>query len=270
MFLKSRKVYIIYNLSMALLAILVAIIIVIQFTVPLNSKINLLLNIIDRVIWIIFVIDYLYRLYKSKNKKRFIKRNIFDLISILPFYSFLKVFRGLKIFKIGRLAQLYRASEAVRILAVVERSNKNLSRFMRTNNFNYTLGVAIVIILISSILISFIEKINLGSSLWWSIVTVTTVGYGDIYPQTPYGKIIASILMLVGIGFISSLTSTLSAYFIEKEKYENDILKKSFKFSSNPYKRQVIEDIVVKLENFDNISKEEIYTICKVLESLKK
>lgn len=255
---------------MALLAIIVAIIIFIQFTIPLNSKINLFLNIIDRCIWIIFIIDYLYRLYRSKNKKRFIKKNVFDLISILPFYSFLKVFRGLRILKIGRLSQLYRASEAVRILAIVERSNKNLSKFMKTNNFNYTLGIAIVIILISSILISFIEKINLGNSLWWSIVTVTTVGYGDIYPETPYGKIIASVLMIVGIGFISSLTSTLSAYFIQKEKYENNILEKSFKFSSNPYKKQVIEDIVIKLENFDNISEEEVYIICKVLESLKK
>ena len=56
---------------------------------------------------------------------------------------------------------------------------------------------------------------NLGDAVWWAIVTVTTVGYGDIYPVTIEGKIIASILMIVGIGILGVLIATLGACFIE-------------------------------------------------------
>ena len=56
---------------------------------------------------------------------------------------------------------------------------------------------------------------NLGDAFWWAIVTVTTVGYGDVYPVTTEGKIIASILMIIGIGILGILISTLGASFIE-------------------------------------------------------
>ena len=173
----------------------------------------------------------------------------------------------------------------LRIVAIVKRSNSNFYRFMRTNNFSYTLFIALILIFLSSIAMSYFEKWNIGDSLWWSIVTVTTVGYGYICPKTFSGRIVASILMIFGIGFIGSLTSTLSTYFIKKEnirhhhhkkKNNYSILEDSIKdvfigarFSKDEYKDMVILDIVNRLENFDDLSKDEISTMCNVLNSLK-
>ena len=128
---------------------------------------------------------------------------------------------------------------------------------------------------------SMVENISLGDAIWWSIVTVTTVGYGDISPVTPMGRIVASILMIMGIGFISSLTSTLSTYFIKRDQKRhekiNEIIKtidlKELNNTSNnineAYKRIVVEYSIEKLKSFDSLSKEELKKIFDNLSLLK-
>jgi len=74
---------------------------------------------------------------------------------------------------------------------------------------------------------------NLGDAFWWTIVTVTTVGYGDIYPVTVEGKIIASILMIIGIGILGVLISTLGASFIESR------LKPKMKIEAEESKKKI-------------------------------
>jgi voltage-gated potassium channel len=81
---------------------------------------------------------------------------------------------------------------------------------------------------------------NLGDAFWWAIVTVTTVGYGDIYPVTVEGKIIASILMIAGIGILGLLISTLGASFIESR------LKPKLNFEEES--KKTIKEKINKLE----------------------
>ncbi len=69
---------------------------------------------------------------------------------------------------------------------------------------------------------------NYGNALWWAIVTVTTVGYGDRYPLTPGGRIVATVLMLVGIGLIGVLTATVASVFVQEHAQANhDEIKKT-------------------------------------------
>lgn len=255
-----RKKYIYYNITMAILSLIVAIILILELTLNLNKTTLKILYTIDFFIWVIFVIDYFKRLYKSRNKKKFIKRNIIDLISIIPLYTILAVFRILNILKIGKVSRIANISKVVRIFGVFKKSKTNFDIFIKTNNFNYTLLICILVLIVSSILITFIEKIDFFDSLWWSIVTVTTVGYGDIYPKTILGKIVATILMFMGIGLIGSLTSTISTYFINKENKSNE----------EDYKTKILKDSIKSLQDFDNISKEDLRKIFDVLNSLKE
>lgn len=237
-----RRKYIIYNAIMAILSLVIAIILVLELTLDLSYEAQFILNSIDLIIWIIFVADYVIRLYKSKSKTKFVKRNLIDLISIIPVYSIFRVSKAIRILTIGRIARISELSKVIRILAITRRSNKNLSEFMKTNNFNYTVGIAIVIIFAGSVTMSYVENISLGDALWWSIVTVTTVGYGDISPVTPLGRIVASILMIMGIGFLGSLTSTLSTYFIKKEKLKyQEMLKENEELQEQNEKEEIIE-----------------------------
>lgn len=281
----TRKKRIIYNIIMAFLSLAIATILIVQLTLKLGYNMEIILTNIAYTIWIIFVIDFVIRFFISTDKKSFIKNNIIDLVSIIPFHTFFILLSNLGIFHLGKYIILLKLVMVLRIVAIVKRSNSNFYRFMRTNNFSYTLFIALILIFLSSIAMSYFEKWNIGDSLWWSIVTVTTVGYGYICPKTFSGRIVASILMIFGIGFIGSLTSTLSTYFIKKEnirqhhhkkKSNYTILEDSIKdvfigarFSKDEYKDMVILDIVNRLENFDDLSKDEISTMCNVLNSLK-
>ena len=276
-----RKKYIIYNLTMAMLSIVVAIILIIQLNTKLNNTINKFLTTIDFIIWLIFVFDYFIRLYKSKNKRKFIKKNIIDLLSIIPINTIFTVFRALNLIKIGKVTRLGKSIKVLKILTVSGRLKRNFDEFIKTNNFNYTLSIAVSIVFIGSVIMSMVENISLGDAIWWSIVTVTTVGYGDISPVTPMGRIVASILMIMGIGFISSLTSTLSTYFIKRDQKRHEKINQIVKpidlkelnnTSSNTnddYKRIVVGYSIEKLKNFDSLSKEELKKIFDNLSLLK-
>lgn len=102
------------------------------------------------------------------------------------------------------------------------------------------------------------EKKNFADGLWWSFVTVTTVGYGDLSPSTNAGRIIASILMLVGIGFIGMLTGTISTYFIKRKEKNTSI------------KNETVEIIKSKLDDYANLTNEDIEYLCKLVQTLNK
>lgn len=99
---------------------------------------------------------------------------------------------------------------------------KKIIRFMqRENLFNLLLAI-LTIVLVSGVLISFFEEgISLGGGVWWSLVTLTTVGYGDISPATTGGRILAVIIMFFGIGLLGTLSATLAALLISKRIKEN-------------------------------------------------
>lgn len=281
----SRRTRTFYNVIMAFLALTIATILIIQLTLKLNPSTELILSNMAYIIWLVFVLDYIIRFALSSDKKKFVKNNVIDLISIIPFHTFFILLSNLGVLHLGKYVILLKLVMVLRIIAIVKRSNSNFYRFMRTNNFSYTLFITLAMIFLSSVAMSYFEHWNIGDSLWWSIVTVTTVGYGYICPKTFSGRVVAAILMIFGIGFIGSLTSTLSTYFIKKEnirhhnsKHKNNysILEDSIKdvfigarFSKDEYKDMVILDIVNRLESFDNLSKDDIDTMCSVLSSLK-
>lgn len=179
--------------------------------------------VIDNVILIIFTVDYFTRLFKSNNKKQFFKSNIFDLIAIIPFNAIFSIFRFSRLFrlaKVSSLTKLIKAARIFRALGFLGILKKRLDKFLHTNGFIYVLYCAGALIFMSSLAMSYIEHKSFGDALWWSIVTTTTVGYGDISPVTPMGRMIAIILMIFGIGMIGMLTGTITTYFANRTEHK--------------------------------------------------
>lgn len=162
---------------------------------------------LDLIIWVIFVADYSVRLYLAHDKRQFFKANIFDLLAILPF-NFIFTF-----FRIGRLAELGRLFKLSRLIGLSGKLQHSCRKFLKTNGFIYLLYISLTVLIISSVTYAIAEHVTLGQAFWWAASTASTVGYGDIAPQTVGGKIAAILLMLVGIGFITTLTSAITNFF---------------------------------------------------------
>lgn len=208
---------------------------------------------IDFVINLVFIVDYALRLLISKNKKEFFRNNILDLIAIIPFNSLFKVFRVFKIFKMLKLLKLAKAS------ARFGRLYKRVKFFFDLNGFKYMVVSTLICIIIGGISIHYAEGMSFVDGFWWSFVTATTVGYGDISPSTIPGRIIATILMIVGIGLIGSLTSTITALFFQKHEQKSDTTQ-----------GVLIKSIQEQLDNFDSLSDDDLKTICNTLVFLHK
>lgn len=178
----------------------------------------------DKGILIFFWIDYIVRFYKADNKKLFFKQNIFDLLAIIPFDSIFYFFRAFRVLRVIKLLRL------IRIVGFTGKIQKSIKRFFGTNGFIYLVITTVTLILIAAEIYSVAENAGYMNSLWWAIATTTTVGYGDISPHTEIGRTVAVVLMILGIGLIGSVTSTVTAFFVdEKNDRENNELKNELK-----------------------------------------
>lgn len=209
----------IYNIIICALSIISVVFAIIDFA----NELTYCQLIIDRVIYIVFVSDYVIRFCISKYKNLFFKSNIFDLIAIIPFNSAFRIFRILKFVKVLKLTKLLKFTKLLKIGAVSSRSIGKFKRFFNTNGFKYVLYLTTAAITLSSFSMMYFENMSFQDSLWWSFVTATTVEYGDLSPTTAIGRIIAALLMLVGIGLLGSLTSTITTFFLStREKKDID------------------------------------------------
>lgn len=192
-----------YEVIMAIMAIISIVLIVLSYgsVIDINSGYPALLN---NTLLVIFAIDYFIRLYLAKDKKKFFKENIFDLLSIIPVSASFNFFR---------LARLSRLAVVFRLVRLVGLTGK-LNRLLQISGLVYIIYISIAILIISAAMYSVSEHVSYDQSLWWAIATATTIGYGDISPHTPLGKFAAILLMIIGIGFIGVLTSSLTNFFI--------------------------------------------------------
>ncbi|WP_236588159.1 ion transporter [Tumebacillus amylolyticus] len=151
-----------------------------------------------------FGVEYLVRLWRSENPKKFMVSNWFDLIAMIPFDMHFQLAR------VMRLIRLIRILKASPLLWSVV-SSKQMRMIMI---------FMLVIVAWSSVGILLLESghnrgiQDYGDAIWWAIVTMTTVGYGDVSPTTEGGRIIAVFLMFTGIGLIGTFTANLANHWV--------------------------------------------------------
>lgn len=215
--MKKRFLPLVYETVFTILAILAVSIALADLRGNISIDDNPTWRMIDISILIIFALDYFIRLYLAPSKKYFVKHNIPDLIAIIPFSAVFKIFRIAKIFRVAKLTRLSRITKMGRFIAVFTRLGKRINDFLKTNGLVYVIYFSTVIILLSAVAVSKTDNLPFEDAVWWSFVTATTVAYGDFYPATLAGRIIASFLMLVGIGTIGMITGTIATFFIKKK-----------------------------------------------------
>lgn len=245
-----------YELTMSLLAAVSVAFAIID----INSGLSVSLSTVDNLILLIFVFDYFIRLILSKDKISFIKSNVLDLIAIIPFNSAFRIFRIAKLAKLARISKITKLgkfSKLSRLFAYSLRFMNKIKSFLNTNGFKYILSITAFLIVIGGIAIHFTEGMSFSDGFWWAFVTTTTVGYGDISPSSNSGRLVAMLLMLVGIGLIGSLTSTITSFFLYHSK-------------PSSVADETVENIKARLDDVTSLTDEDIDNICKILKTLNK
>ncbi len=201
------------ELPLTILALLWLPILVLPLVARLPADIANTFNAIDYLVWAIFVVEYLVRLYLAPSRWLFFTRHLVDLAVIA-----LPALRPLRALRLLRLLNLARTG------VVLVNALKRAREILIHRGLHFVLLAVLGVVLVCSAAELGFEQHardatihNFGDALWWATVTVTTVGYGDKYPVSPGGRGVAVVLMLVGIGLIGVLTATVASYFIEQK-----------------------------------------------------
>ena len=198
------------ELPMTILALLWLPVLVLPYIVHLSTGVTDTFEAIDLFVWAAFVLEYLVKVYLSPSRRRFFTHHLIDLAVIA-----LPMFRPLRAARLLRLLNLARVGF---VLANALRRTRAL--FTHRGLHFVLLAVMAIMFACSALVLSFEVHAkgtnihNFGDALWWAIVTVTTVGYGDRYPISAGGRGVAAVLMFVGIGLIGVLTATVASYFV--------------------------------------------------------
>ena len=167
---------------------------------------------------IIFTLEYVLRLYCSQNRFHYARSffGVVDLLSIIPTYLAL-IFPAANFALAIRVLRLFRVFRVLKLLRFLADGNLLLKAMLQSSRkvFVFFFSVSLII-LVLSVVMYVIEGPNNGfssipKSMFWTIVTITTVGYGDITPQTPLGQAIAALTMLIGYSIIAIPTGILTA-----------------------------------------------------------
>ena len=211
-----------YNLFILLLTVF-SLVVMVLLVLPLDPQTHQLLFFYDNAVCVVFLMDFAYNITGSQPKSQyFIKqRGWLDLLGSIPafgFFSFTALFRLARLSRLARIARLLRGN-----------ARSELVRDMIDNRGQYATFITILaagtVISVSSLLVLQFEGrspdaniVTGGDALWWGLVTITTVGYGDFYPVTGLGRMVGVLVMFSGVGIIGALASILASLLVPPPK----------------------------------------------------
>ena len=217
----------IFDISLLLVIVLSVGLMMVETIPMINLKYYKTFYTIEFIITLIFTVEYLLRIACIKDKREYIFSpiGIIDFLSIIPFYlsmffpmfhyiGVLRMLRILRVFRIFNLADYMHDGQF--IVTALKQSSRKIYIFL--------LFIVIFIIIIGA-LMYLIEDGNNGftsipQSIYWAVVTITTVGYGDVSPGTPLGKFLSIIVMLCGYSIIAVPTGIVTSEFRKKHRYQ--------------------------------------------------
>lgn len=219
------------------------------FFVNISPETYNIILIFDLIVVIILLIQFVYDLNRSEDKTKFVKNNWFNLLGMVPeillvgYASFLRYFRLIK------------------ILSLFRKDLIHFFEFIEKTHLEYGI-ITLIFILISGAAIFYFFEFGTNPSvnspddaLWYVLITITTVGFGDIYPQTIGGRIATVIIITAGLGFISYVAASITSWFME---------------SSNKQEKKLLEEKLDNLEKQFEDKFDEIHIEIKELKELMK
>lgn len=215
---KQRSI--IYGLFIGILTLLALVnIALIYLFLPTDSRYYDLALAADYLFSLIFMVDFFIHLFTVPSKKSYLKWGWLDLVGAFPSLPMLRLAR------LRRLVDIYIHLRIERYQGVIIEIRRERAR----STLLITLLFAIIFMFSTSMLIMRVERnypganiIDSEDALWWAFVTLTTIGYGDLYPVTFWGRLLAILLMSVGVGLFGVFTSFMASIFIAPKDQQKD------------------------------------------------
>lgn len=213
----------IFQLALLILSILVLLALIADAIAPVPPEVSTIIQTLDLAACFLFFVDFVLRFWRAESKLAFMRWGWVDLLACIPNVDLLRV---------GRLARVLRI---IRLLRGVRIGHRVISLILQNkpkSAFTSVLLTTMLLVTFSSIAILIAEvgpEVNIKSAedaIWWSVTTMTTVGYGDKYPTTTEGRLIAMVLMFAGVGLFGTLSGLVASFFLGKQQEESEELLK--------------------------------------------
>lgn len=226
------------NIFIIVLIILNVVAVILETVVSIHDKYEDFFFYFDWISVIIFTVEYVLRVWSSNHEEKYKHKvwgrlkymvspgALIDLIAIIP--SYLHAFIGLDL-RVLRMLRLMRLLRLFRLTAYMKSAQMIINVFKkRKNELALSFILAIFLIIIASCIMYFAEHLaiapgekeskfsSIPATIWWSVVTLTTTGYGDMFPITDLGKVMASLIMLTGVAFFALPAGIITAGFLEE------------------------------------------------------
>lgn len=207
------------NVLVVLLSLYVLGALIVETVIPLSEETATLLNYIDHFICGFFLIEFFVRFFRAESKLQFMKWGWIDFISSIPMVDFLRAGRILRLIRLLRVIRAFRTTHNLMQHIFVSRAQ---------GAFTSLAVLAVLMVMFSAIGILQVENVpesnirTAEDAIWWAYVTITTVGYGDKYPVTLEGRLIAAVLMTVGVGLFGTFTAFVASWFVGDKDKDKD------------------------------------------------
>ena len=257
--LESKK----YNFFLS--ALILIDLVLITLTLISNVPENLYYGIVvfDTALCIILIIEFFTRFLDSDNKKRFILKNWTELIAAIPLDLIMMPF----VLSDAGLLRLFKVLKFIKVIALFSQFFETIDIFLKKTHLDEIFGVTLLVVLASTLgLYLFDPSItNLFDSLWFVLSTMTTVGYGDIMPQSGIGRIIGLIILIVGVLIFSTVTGAMASYFARRV-----LMNEDFNITENDDNIELLkDDLSFNKKNLNEVHSK-VDRIDSDVESLKK
>jgi len=256
-----------YEGFIGVLAIVSIILIAIDLLVDLEGGWLLAVYAMDLMICIVFAWDFGIRLWHAEKRITFLKLHGYEILAMVPALAL--YFAGSTAVSMGlRSIRLIRVIRVLLLLARQARFFSAAGRFVQRSGLVWLSIATVSVILVGGLLVFLLEYkaidaqiTNFSDAIWWSISTVTTVGYGDIVPNTILGRIIGMLLMIIGIGAMSAFISQISATLVEARFKRND--------GTESLEDSLASEIKYRIDRIDTLTDNEANLLMNMIRNLR-
>jgi voltage-gated potassium channel len=257
------------ELAIALLTVISLILILIDIFFPLNSEQELFVYVFDLVVVLILAADFAFRVGRSGKKGRYVMNHWYEIPAMIPIILYAsadtstiagQVLQQFRVIAFFRLVRLYY------ILTLIQGS-----RFVLLSAFS------IITIVFGALGVYLTEAGNPGANIrnladafWWAVETVSTVGYGDVYPVTAEGRIVGIFVMFAGIGILATFITALGSKLIELKLNEPKKAKEEAQPLLNDLSTKTKDLIKSQIENVETLDQKDFDALISMLTNIRQ